>query len=196
MRNKKTSHHHGNLRAALVEAGVELIRDHGPDALSIRKVAIRAGVSHAAPAHHFPTLAHLRTAIAAHGHALFARMMRAEMDAEPDKSPRSILLAAGRGYIRFATENAALYHLMFGGSPKIHEDAEFQESAEKSAAVLGEITAPIKEGPAGHMGNQLLVWSFMHGFSGIVLNDYTAKIDKKTAPQLLESIFPDLPMKD
>ncbi len=194
MGNKKTAHHHGDLHATLVKAGVELIRELGPDALSIRKVAAKAGVSHAAPAHHFPTLAHLRTAIVAYGHEQFAQHMCDEMDAESEKNPRAMLLAAGRGYMKFVIGNAALYQLMFGGSQKLYEDEVLQISASKSRAVLEQITAPMVLGKAGSKGNQLLVWSIFHGFAGIVLNDNSAELDIESAPEYLESIFPDFPM--
>lgn len=190
------AHHHGDLRAALVQAGVDLIHEKGPDALSIRKVAAIAGVSHAAPAHHFPSLVHLRTAVVAYGHSLFSKTMRAEMDVEKTKSPRAILLAAGRGYIQFVLDNPSLYHLMFGGAEVIGTDPEFQNSSARSTSILAEISAPILPGPAGKQGNQLLVWSIIHGFAGILLNDNTGRIDKDTAPQLLEKIFPMLPMSE
>lgn len=196
MKSKINAHHHGDLRVALVQAGVDLIHEKGPDALSIRKVAALAGVSHAAPAHHFPSLVHLRTAIVAHGHDLFAKHMQGEMDSEPDKGPRAILLAAGRGYIKFAVASPALYHLMFGGSEIIKQDQRFQEAAGKSTEILAHISAPILPGKAGVEGNQLLVWSIIHGFAGIMLNDTTGRIDKATAHQLLEKIFPLLPMSE
>ena len=196
MLNKKNTHHHGDLRAALVQAGVDLIHEKGPDALSIRKVAALAGVSHAAPAHHFPTLIHLRTAIVAYGHAVFTQHMQNEMDAEPDKGSRPILLAAGRGYIKFVVANPALYHLMFGGYEINNQDQNFQKAAGKSNAILVHSSAPIIPGVTGDEGNQLLVWSIIHGFAGIMLNDTTGRIDKATAPQLLEKIFPVLPMSE
>lgn len=196
MKSKKNTHHHGDLRAALVQAGVDLIHEKGPDALSIRKVAALAGVSHAAPAHHFPSLVHLRTAIVAHGHTMFTQYMQSEMDAEPDKGSRPILLAAGRGYIKFVVANSALYHLMFGGYEIIKQDQHFQEAAGKSTAILAHISAPIIPGVNGVEGNQLLVWSIIHGFAGIMLNDATGRIDKTTAHLLLEQIFPLLPMSE
>ena len=67
MRNQpqKKQHHHGNLREALITAGVGLLNEGGLSALTLRKCAARAGVSHAAPAYHFKGLNGLLTAIAA-----------------------------------------------------------------------------------------------------------------------------------
>ncbi len=58
-------HHHGNLREALIVAGIEILKEGGLPALTLRACAARAGVSHAAPAHHFDGLPGLVTAIAA-----------------------------------------------------------------------------------------------------------------------------------
>ena len=103
----RQSHHHGNLRAALIQAGIELIAEGGAEALSIRRAAARAGVSHAAPAHHFPSLAHLRGAIVAEGFRRFTRAMEEEIARRPD-SPREQVIGAGCGYQRFAAEHPGL----------------------------------------------------------------------------------------
>ena len=63
----KRPYHHGNLRAVLLEAALAEIAERGPQALSLRELARRAGVSHAAPAHHFGDKPGLLTAIAAEG---------------------------------------------------------------------------------------------------------------------------------
>ncbi len=204
MKSKKNAHHHGNLRIALIEAGAELIRENGADALSIRKAAAIAGVSHAAPAHHFPTLKHLRTAVAAYGHDIFSHSMRTKMDAITDPDPHRKLLAAGQGYLEFALNNPALYDLMFGGSSKFPQDEEFLKASAKSLEILAEIAAPLRPGTAGDEGNQLLVWSILHGFCGIVLNEYGVLVNAEhgvldrleNASDLLENIFPHLPMRD
>lgn len=66
------AYHHGDLRRALLTAALDAIAQEGPDALSLRDLARRAGVSHAAPAHHFKDRTGLLTAVAAEGYALFA----------------------------------------------------------------------------------------------------------------------------
>ena len=76
MSKQKRPHHHGNLREALIIAGLELMEEGGPDALTLRKCAKRAGVSHAAPAHHFNGLTGLKAAIVARGHRLFSDFIR------------------------------------------------------------------------------------------------------------------------
>ncbi len=192
----KRSHHHGDLRAALIDAGVDLVSEHGASALSIRKVAARAGVSHAAPAHHFATLADLRTAVIARGHLKFAAMMREQIELADASDPRAMLLAACRGYMNFAFQNPSMFHLMFGGFEKSADDMEFSRAAEASYEILREVSAPLLPGRAGPEGNEILVWSIIHGYVGIMLNDNSALKDHADRAALLEMIFPDLPMRE
>ena len=195
VRKKPDAHHHGDLRRALVQAGIELIETDGAAALSIRKVAARAGVSHAAPAHHFPSLTHLRTAIAAFGFRKFADAMRREMSRDSEPSPRSQLLAASHGYLDFALHNPGLYDLMFGGSAKVPDDDEFLSSGQAAYGVLRQVCAPFEPGPAGEQGNEMLIWSLLHGFSGLVTNNRTGHLNRENAWEILKNIVPVLPVK-
>lgn len=108
----KHTHHHGNLREALVSAGLSLLASEGAAGLTLRKCAAMAGVSHAAPAHHFQGIAGLLDAIAARGFTLFADAMEAEAANGPDE-PRARLEAICLAYFAFAKANPALYDLMF-----------------------------------------------------------------------------------
>ncbi|MCF6326284.1 MAG: TetR/AcrR family transcriptional regulator [Devosiaceae bacterium] len=194
--SKKRPHHHGDLRVALIDAGVELVNEHGADALSIRKVAAKAGVSHAAPAHHFASLANLRTAVIARAHLQFASQMREQIKLANKDDPRAIILAALKGYMDFAFENPSLFHLMFGGFEKFDDDEEFTRASDLSYGVLSEICAPLLPGKAGEEGNQILVWSIIHGYVGIMLNRNSDQYEDADPAVLLELIFPDLPLRD
>ena len=105
-------YHHGDLRAALIAAAEAEIDAHGVESFSLRAVAKRAGVSHAAPAHHFGDANGLLTALAAEGFARFVETQRAHEAAAPPGQPDR-LVAAGLGYIAFATGHPALFRLMF-----------------------------------------------------------------------------------
>ena len=191
--NKKTSHHHGDLRAALIRSGAELIQDGGVEALTVRKVAAHAGVSHAAPAHHFKHLTDLRNAVAASGYLAFAAAMQAEI-AHAGDAPHDIILAAGRGYITFARENPGMFHLMFGGWCDAHPSDELQLAADQAYEVLRQITAPLAPGPAGALGNEILVWSIVHGFSSLLLGNSDNTEFQENALDLFCAIFPKLPL--
>lgn len=147
MANKKP-HHHGNLRAALIEAGLELLQTGGPEILSIRKLAVKAGVSHAAPAHHFANLTALHSALMTEGYKMFAASMRSEIALASD-DPRERILAAGRGYLTFALNNEELFNLMFGGTPRDHDDENLHHAAEDAYDELREICAPMAKARAG-----------------------------------------------
>lgn len=163
---EKKPHHHGNLREALIAAGIDLVRHGGPDALSIRKVAAAAGVSHAAPAHHFPSLAHLRTAVMARGHWIFTEHMEAGI-AETDGSPRAAALGASLGYLRFALAYPGLFDLMFGTQLPDHDDPDFCAGAEASYGVLQRISAPFDSSTPEE--TELAIWSLVHGFASLSL---------------------------
>lgn len=193
---QKRPHHHGDLRAALIDAGVDLVNTHGASALSIRKVAARAGVSHAAPAHHFATLTDLRTAVIARGHLKFALMMREQINLVDPDNPRAVILSALQGYMNFAFENPSMFHLMFGGFEKLDDDKELTEAADLSYQILREICAPLAPGKAGEEGTEILVWSIIHGYVGIMLNDNSNRLEDADPAVLLELIFPDMPLRD
>lgn len=188
-------HHHGNLRETLIEAGLTLLRENGVDGLSIRKVAALAGVSHAAPAHHFASLSDLRTAVIAAGYRDFGDMMLHEIaQAEQGMdsiAPRARILAAMRGYVAFAALNPALFQMMFGGAKRNENDPDLHAAAEASMDVLRDICAPIIHGPGGAVTNELMIWSLVHGFASLALSDSRRRIDISDA-SLLDAILPPL----
>jgi len=191
---KAGKHHHGDLRAALIRAGTELIHEGGLEALTIRKVAARAGVSHAAPAHHFRHLADLRAAIASEGYRSFTEAMEKEIAHAPD-TPREQILAAGRGYINFARENPGLFHLMFAGPAFEFVSEELMQVTDKAYDVLRRISAPLSPGPAGEQGNEILVWSIIHGFTSLLIGQPDKKDIQDNAIELFDAVFPDLPLR-
>jgi AcrR family transcriptional regulator len=104
-------YHHGDLPAALRAAAVELVAERGPSGFSMREVARRAGVSHAAPAHHFGDTQGLLTSVAAEG---YARLGEALAEAtEGIEDPEARLLACGRTYVRTALENPGHFAVIF-----------------------------------------------------------------------------------
>src|ERR1041384_4118115 len=100
-------YHHGDLRRALVEAARRLLESEGPSALSLRAVAREAGVSPAAPYHHFKDKAELLDAVAQEGWDLLNVQMREAKDKA--ETVRAQMNALGVAYVCFARENPALY---------------------------------------------------------------------------------------
>ena len=111
----RSRYHHGDLRNALLTAAIAILEEQGLDALSLRAVAARAGVSHGAPAHHFPTLKALLTAVATASFVRFEKTMLEER-VKAAADPRSQLAAAGDGYVRFARDCPQQFRLMFSPS--------------------------------------------------------------------------------
>lgn len=104
-------YHHGDLQRALVEAGRRLLEREGSAALSLRAVAREAGVSAAAPYHHFKDRAALLYAIAHEGNVALNETMKAAF--ESSEAGRDRIIAVGVAYVEFALKNPALYRLMF-----------------------------------------------------------------------------------
>lgn len=198
MTTKKNTHHHGNLRAALIDAGIELLQEGGPDALSIRKAAARAGVSHAAPAYHFSKLEDFKIAVVAHGFRAFSASMEEEIAGLPEESKdnaRACILAACRGYIRFAQQNSSMYQLMFSSTVPRHESSELQEASSTAYGVLEHISSAITPGPTGAEGVQALIWSLVHGFTSLMLANRIDFGSNEQAIRQFEAIFPELPYR-
>jgi AcrR family transcriptional regulator len=144
---------------AAIEAG-------GPAALSLRDVARRAGVSHAAPAHHFGDKAGLLTAIAAEGYALLAEATRTALE-DGDE-----FLEAGVAYIRFALSHRAHYAVMFRPDLYRADDAAVVAAREAAGAVLLEGVRDALGSPREQdvVGGAVAIWSFTHGFATLALN--------------------------
>ena len=106
-------YHHGDLRRALVDAARRLLEAEGPTALSLRAVAREAGVSPAAPYHHFKDKAELLDAVAHEG---WEMLQTAMADAKTKTEGRQQLSALGIAYVCFARDNPALYRVMYDGA--------------------------------------------------------------------------------
>ncbi|MFG2126469.1 TetR/AcrR family transcriptional regulator [Streptomyces sp. NPDC048751] len=100
------------LRARLVDVGVDLVTREGAQALTLREIARRAGVSHGAPRRYFPTHLELLSAIARRGFADLGRRAATAIG-DGTASPRAQLTELGRMYLDFALGNAGMYELMF-----------------------------------------------------------------------------------
>ena len=130
---KRSGYHHGDLRHALLEAGLHLVQEQGIEAVTLREVARRAGVSHAAPYHHFPDKAALIEALAIQGFNTFTRTLRETWSAAPG-TPLDRLGALGGTYVRFALEHQAEFRLM--NRPELRQTTDAGEPSPVSGAAL------------------------------------------------------------
>ena len=106
-----SEYHHGDLPSALRGAAVELISEKGPNGFSLREVARRAGVSHAAPAHHFGDARGLLTSVATEGFNVLCQNMQA---LDPESSARQRFIDLGTTYVQTALANPGHYGVMVG----------------------------------------------------------------------------------
>ncbi|MGQ7845268.1 TetR/AcrR family transcriptional regulator [Granulosicoccus sp. 3-233] len=188
---QRKPHHHGDLREALIQAGIELLAEHGAAGLTLRRCAARAGVSHAAPAHHFDGLEGLLTTIAARGFSLFTELMIKERQ-NSGGGPRKRLLAICRGYLAFAENNRSLYNLMFSSERLSYCDSELEAASAAAYQVLADGCAPFKHGPGGAAGTEIMIWSLLHGFAGLSQKARQSDDQHPMADIRLEDIIPQL----
>ncbi len=114
MAASKANYHHGDLRTALLDAALAIIAETGPQGLTIREVARRAGVSHTAPYRHFTDKDELIVAVVEQGFTLMQQTML-DKKAAADQDPISQFAASGIAYIDFALEHPAYYRVMYSG---------------------------------------------------------------------------------
>lgn len=131
------SYHHGDLRKALLEAAEAELIEKGVGGFSLRACARRAGVSHAAPAHHFGNAEGLMAELAIDAFGRMAEIMRAEM-AMTDRGSREYMVAMARGYLRFALRNTGLFQLMFRLQEATHTDDRVREAGQVAFALAAE----------------------------------------------------------
>lgn len=161
--SSRDTYHHGDLKAAILAQAAALVAERGADGISLRELARAAGVSHAAPAHHFGDRRGLFTALATEG---FRMLAEALTGARPD------FLDAALAYVRFAIDHPGHYEVMFD---KSLYDASDPELIAAETAAGTELTAGVgtlddpraKDDPEAAA---LAAWSLVHGFSLLWLN--------------------------
>ena len=173
---EKKPYHHGELREALLLAGESALADLPVADVSLREIARRAGVSHAAPKHHFPSLGHLLGEIAARGFEQFVAALDVAAARSADQSSPSRLLAMCRAYIRFAADQPAVYGLMFGKREGCETTPHLMQAAIAAWAQLETEVAGIV-GAQRAVHGALLVWSTVHGMAML-------HMDRKLPPHL------------
>ena len=167
------SYHHGDLRRALVEATEALLAEKGPEAFSLREVARRAGVSPAAPAHHFGDAGGLLAAVATAGFDGLAAALSAGQ-ARGGADPRRRLREQGVAYVEFAMRHPGRFRLMFRDA-LLSPDPELQRAGNAAFLVLEN---GVREAFGIATGGELppaawtvviALWSVVHGFAHLAI---------------------------
>jgi AcrR family transcriptional regulator len=163
----KTGYHHGDLRSALIDAGLHLTRTGGPDALTIREATRRVGVSPNAAYRHFVDREALLSAVAsAIQHRMVARMQGPARRRASDR-----LRAVGVGYIKFALDEPGWFSVAFFGADPVGLDDQ-TVSAPPYLALVEALDAMVDTGalsPDRRAGAEWPCWSAVHGFAELAL---------------------------
>jgi len=174
------TYHHGDLRQALIDAAESMLQQQGLEAFTLRECARRAGVSHAAPAHHFGDARGLLSACAASGLDRLADTIGGYLLLTPAGDTTARLRAVGQAYIDFALANRALFQLMFRRDRLNPQDDALRAAGKRVGDALRDaIDAVLAERklPAAERGQRiLLAWSLVHGYVTLVLEQQTGEL--------------------
>ena len=169
------TYHHGNLKEALISAGLEILSKKGIEGLSLRNVAKQIGVSHTAPYNHFHNKQDLLAAISAAGHKqLHIVLLEAYQNFK--NTPKDLVTEIAWAYLQFALQNPDKFKLMFSGALEVEENhPEFEEITQKTISLFEEIIRYCQSCGALEEGNvykiAITLWSSVHGFTMLVLED-------------------------
>ncbi len=197
--SENTPYHHGALRAALLEAAERVLEREGLSGLTLRAVAREAGVSHAAPTHHFGDLTGLVSELAAIGFRQFNAAMVAAGDSAT--GPLEKAMARARAYVAYAQAHPGMYGLMFRTERLDMTRPSLCEAANASfAGLAGAIGASRQEQISeqalslGQAADIARAWSLVHGFTMLLLDgrltDILNRLPKGThAGMLLDAML-------
>ena len=185
---KPRSYHHGNLKQALLDASLELIRTSGPGGFTLREVARMAGVSHNAPYRHFRDKEELLAELAAEGFRRLTVAMVKAADSTTVKADGSPTVksdgttsgamdrfrASGRGYVEFALAHPQHFAVMFEPAEGCAVNLQSQQEGERAFATLvGYVQACQEEHllpPGDPLPYALLAWSMVHGVAKLAIS--------------------------
>ncbi|SAL66512.1 TetR/AcrR family transcriptional regulator [Caballeronia telluris] len=197
----RTTYRHGDLRRALLNAGIELARDGGPDAVVLREATRRAGVVPNAAYRHFASRHELLAAVRAAALSAVAMAMEAELAALPKKrrradAARASLRAVGTGYLRFAQTETGLFRTAFV-APKSDWESHDPDSAGKSgldpfqllSAALDRMVESEVLPAARRPDAEYLAWSAVHGFALLLIEGPLQRLDRRAAEALGERLL-------
>jgi AcrR family transcriptional regulator len=175
---KPDRYHHGALKEALLAAAETLLKQGGVQALTLRAIAREAGVSHGAPAHHFPDLSALLSDMAATGFTRLVATLEASF-ASPTQHP------AIRAYVKFALENPALFSLMFRDDRLDPSRPALRDSRLAALGILSQTLGLHPDTDAfslKEIGAMTAAWSLAHGFATLAV-DHRLAFFLKVAPE-------------
>jgi AcrR family transcriptional regulator len=193
----KTGYHHGDLRAALIDAGLHLTRTGGPEALTIREATRRVGVSPNAAYRHFADREALLRAVAtAIQHRMAARMENtARRRGSVEPGARDRLRAVGIGYIKFALDEPGWFAVAFFGADLTGPKQDRTATAPPYLALVDALDAMVEAGalsPERRVGAEWPCWSAVHGFAELVLHGPLRDVRRRDIEALAQRTVDDI----
>lgn len=200
-------YHHGDLQRALIAAAEAILIERGVEGFTLREAARRAGVSAAAPAHHFGSAAGLLTEVALLGFETLTRFLR-DGAAEGGADPAARLHGQGRGYVRFARVHPARFLLMFRKDRLNWQDGRLRAAGQAAFAELEDAVRAYRGIGAGQpldraaLTTVLAAWSVVHGFAHLALDGKFdgvgaahggGPLDDAILPEMLAGLWPGGP---
>lgn len=175
-------YHHGDLRAALLTAAEAELTERGVEGFSLRSVAKRAEVSHAAPAHHFGDANGLLTALAAEGFRRFQDTLDARELGANDLREKAV--RAGLGYLEFALARPAVFRLIFSSArPDFASDELMAASGRAYDHLVGLVTAL-----GGGETDVVALWATSHGIADLAAGQKMRTLQGKP-PEVREAMI-------
>jgi len=187
----KAAYHHGDLRRALIESALSLMAEKSAASLSLREVARRAGVSHAAPYRHFADKDALLAAVAEEGFCVFGRQLAAAAAAVED--PLARLKAIGIAYVHYALAHPIHYRVMFGsydvtasGTPTLVEASQRSYDVLLQAIRAAQSADVVRPGEPQILS--MAAWSLTHGLAMLLLENCVPQQDTASTEALIASV--------
>lgn len=186
-------YHHGDLKRTLVDTAMAMLQQESGAQLTLREVARRAGVSHAAPYKHFPDKAALLAELSLTGFERLRDVLGSAL-AKGEAPLRTSMLAMADCYMAFARDNVGLYRLMFGSGahalPRIHLTERAMSALEVLTALLarGQAAGLLRQGDV--RGQAAACWALMHGLALLELDGLL--LPEKVGPDPLHAALINL----
>lgn len=192
----KRPYHHGDLRQAVIDTAMEMLNEDGGAQFTLRELARRAGVSHAAPYKHFEDKSALLIEIALIGFDRLAAAL-AQSQSASSNSLRGFRIAS-RAYLDFGMQNPNLYRLMFGPELARMADVHFDRRALRGLEIVGEM---LERGQAAGAfrkrpvrGQAAACWAQLHGLTMLSLDGLLVpdKVGENAADAAIDTLLEGL----
>jgi AcrR family transcriptional regulator len=198
----RKNYHHGDLKNALIKAGIRILSKEGLGGLSLRRVAKKAGVSHTAPYAHFADKQALIAAISTEGYHQLYEQLTAAVETNQGNQ-QNMLVEVGWAYVQFALKDPELFKIMFSGVIEQEKDyPDFREISQKNFQLLVGIVKTYQE--TGLLAPEpvdlvaVRLWSLVHGFIMLLLEGQISHtlLDRMSIKALLIFMINEIANKD